>query len=106
MPHSHTCTHIHTLDPLPLPPSRTIREQVESGAIPLGKFIITKQLTKRPEDYPDAKGQPHVMVATRRKAAGKRDGVGAVSGEGRGAGTGIWWMGGCEHVHEEAWVEG
>ncbi len=30
--------------------------------IPLGKFIITKQLTKRPEDYPDAKNQPHVQV--------------------------------------------
>ncbi|GAX83060.1 hypothetical protein CEUSTIGMA_g10486.t1 [Chlamydomonas eustigma] len=56
---------------------RGVREQVASGAVPLGKFIITKQLTKRPEDYPDVKGQPHVMVAARRKAAGKRDGVGA-----------------------------
>ena len=64
---------------------------MESGSVPLGKFIITKQLTKRPEDYPDAKGQPHVMVAARRKAAGKRDGVGAV---------GVVW-GGC--VDDEVW---
>lgn len=54
---------------------RGVREQVESGAVPMGKFIITKQLTKRPEDYPDAKSQPHVSVAARRKAAGKREGV-------------------------------
>ena len=41
----------------------------------LDKFVITKQLTKRPEDYPDAKNQPHVQVALRRKAANKRDGT-------------------------------
>ena len=64
---------------------------MESGSVPLGKFIITKQLTKRPEDYPDAKGQPHVMVAARRKAAGKRDGVGAVGVVGA-------WMCGRESV--------
>jgi len=27
-----------------------------------GKFVITKQLTKRLEDYPDARVQPHVQV--------------------------------------------
>ena len=41
----------------------------------MNKYIITKQLTKRPEDYPDAKNQAHVQVAMRRRAAGKRDGV-------------------------------
>jgi DNA polymerase alpha subunit A len=41
----------------------------------LEKFIITKQLTKRPEDYPDWRAQPHVQVAMRRKKLGKRDGV-------------------------------
>ena len=41
----------------------------------LDKFVITKQLTKRPEDYPDAKNQPHVQVALRRRAANKRDGT-------------------------------
>ena len=76
LPHISSVPQPSTLNPS----YRSVREQVESGAIPLGKFIITKQLTKRPEDYPDAKGQPHVMVAARRKAAGKRDGVGAVSG--------------------------
>ncbi len=46
---------------------RCVKEQIEAGTIPLGKFIITKQLTKRPEDYPDMRVQPHVMVAARRK---------------------------------------
>ncbi|PNW83953.1 hypothetical protein CHLRE_04g214350v5 [Chlamydomonas reinhardtii] len=54
---------------------RQVAERVRAGQIPMGKFIITKQLTKRPEDYPDAKNQPHVQVAMRRRAAGKRDGV-------------------------------
>ena len=51
---------------------------VREGKLPLNKFIITKQLTKKPEDYPDAKNQPHVQVALRRRAQGKRDGVMAV----------------------------
>ena len=50
-------------------------EAVRNGTVPLNKFVVTKQLTKRPEDYPDAKNQPHVQVALRRRAAGKRDGV-------------------------------
>lgn len=54
---------------------REVRQQLEAGQVPLGKFVITKQLTKRPEDYPDAKVQPHVQVALRRRATGKRDGV-------------------------------
>lgn len=48
---------------------------IREGKVPLNKFLITKQLTKKPEDYPDAKNQPHVQVALRRRAAGKRDGV-------------------------------
>lgn len=52
-----------------------VRERVAAGAFPLNKFVITKQLTKRPEDYPDAKNQPHVQVALRRKAAGAQNGV-------------------------------
>ena len=36
--------------------------QVLAGQVPLNKYIITKQLTKRPDDYPDAKNQPHVQV--------------------------------------------
>ena len=52
-----------------------MRAKLAAGALTLDKFVITKQLTKRPEDYPDAKNQPHVQVALRRKAANKRDGT-------------------------------
>lgn len=31
--------------------------------LPLDAFVITKQLTKAPKDYTDAKNQPHVLVA-------------------------------------------
>ena len=48
-----------------------------ANQVPLEKFIITKALTKRPEEYGDAKSQPHVMVALRRREQGKRDGVAA-----------------------------
>lgn len=48
---------------------------VRAGQVPLNKFIVTKQLTKRPEDYPDAKNQPHVQVSLRRREMGKRDGT-------------------------------
>ncbi|KAL6757111.1 hypothetical protein V8C86DRAFT_3135851 [Haematococcus lacustris] len=54
---------------------REVRGRLAAGAVPLGKFIITKALTKRLEEYPDARSQPHVQVALRRRAAGKRDGV-------------------------------
>ena len=54
---------------------RSISSAVKEDKVPLHKFVITKQLTKRPEDYPDAKNQPHVQVALRRRASGKRDGV-------------------------------
>ncbi|KAI8468370.1 MAG: hypothetical protein J3K34DRAFT_12683 [Monoraphidium minutum] len=54
---------------------RGVRRQLDDGAVPLGKFVITKQLTKRLEDYPDARAQPHVQVAMRRRAAGKREGT-------------------------------
>jgi DNA polymerase alpha subunit A len=43
---------------------RTVSEQVLAGAIHFSKFVITKQLTKQPEDYPDAKTQAHVQVST------------------------------------------
>lgn len=35
---------------------------MDAGLVPLEKFVITKTLTKPPEDYPDAKSQPHVQV--------------------------------------------
>jgi DNA polymerase alpha subunit A len=41
---------------------RQVAQQLRGGQLPLGSFVITKQLTKRPEDYPDARVQPHVQV--------------------------------------------
>lgn len=41
---------------------RGVGTALSGGQLPLSAFVITKQLTKRPEDYPDAKGQPHVQV--------------------------------------------
>ena len=35
---------------------------MNDGEIALEKYVITKSLTKTPEDYPDAKNQPHVQV--------------------------------------------
>jgi len=52
-----------------------VRQRLSEGLVSLDKFVITKQLTKRPEEYPDARAQPHVQVALRRRAAGKRDGI-------------------------------
>jgi len=43
----------------------------KTHSIPLAKFIITKALTKAPEEYPDAKNQPHVQVALKLMRAGK-----------------------------------
>lgn len=44
--------------------------QVREGKLPLEVFIISKNLTKDPESYADAKSQPHVVVAQRMKARG------------------------------------
>lgn len=41
---------------------RTVEKQVHAGIVHSTKFVITKQLTKQPEDYPDAKTQAHVQV--------------------------------------------
>ena len=45
---------------------RSVAAALSAGELPLSAFVITKQLTKRPEDYPDAKGQPHVQVGCNR----------------------------------------
>lgn len=55
-----------------------VKEKMDKGLIALHKFIITKQLTKKPSDYPDAQNQPHVQVALRRAKQNKRDGVAQV----------------------------
>ncbi|KAI9485969.1 MAG: DNA polymerase family B-domain-containing protein [Benjaminiella poitrasii] len=48
-----------------------VAEQIRQGDIPLEKYVINKQLTKRPQDYADAKNQPHVQVALRMLEAGQ-----------------------------------
>lgn len=49
---------------------RTVGEETRKGLIPIDKFIVNKGLTKAPEDYSDAKSQPHVQVALRMKSKG------------------------------------
>ncbi len=47
-----------------------VGEEVRSNKVPLEKFIITKSLTKNPEEYSDKKSQPHVQVALALKTKG------------------------------------
>lgn len=47
-----------------------VQEEMKNGEVALEKYVITKSLTKPPEDYPDAKNQPHVQVALRLKQSG------------------------------------
>uniref|UniRef100_A0A6A7FRZ6 DNA polymerase n=1 Tax=Hirondellea gigas TaxID=1518452 RepID=A0A6A7FRZ6_9CRUS len=49
-------------------------QEVKEGKIELSELVITKQLTKRPEDYPDKASLPHVQVALRvnKSTAGKK----------------------------------
>ncbi|XP_020584003.1 LOW QUALITY PROTEIN: DNA polymerase alpha catalytic subunit [Phalaenopsis equestris] len=47
-----------------------VQGEIRKGEVALEKFVITKSLTKPPEDYPDAKNQPHVQVALRLKKNG------------------------------------
>ncbi|TFK23220.1 DNA polymerase alpha catalytic subunit [Coprinopsis marcescibilis] len=49
----------------------TLAQSVRNGQIKPEDFIIFKRLGKNPEDYPDAKSQPHVQVALRMKAKGQ-----------------------------------
>lgn len=48
----------------------TIGANVREGKIKIDEFIVFKRLGKNPEEYPDAKSQPHVQVALRMKARG------------------------------------
>lgn len=42
---------------------RDATEKIDAGEVEPEKLVITKQLTKRPADYPDASNQPHVQVS-------------------------------------------
>lgn len=68
-------------------------DDVRCGKIKLDEFIIHKRLGKNPEDYPDAKSQPHMQVALRMKTRIAAVRAGDVipyifcSGDGDGAGN-------------------
>ena len=40
-----------------------LAKRVRAGEIDISEFIVRKGLNKNPKDYPDAKGQPHLVVA-------------------------------------------
>ena len=40
-----------------------LAKKMRNGELPIEKYVITKGLSKHPNDYPDAKSQPHVHVA-------------------------------------------
>lgn len=44
--------------------------KVAAGQVPLDAYVISKNLTKDPEAYADAKSQPHVVVAMRMRQRG------------------------------------
>ncbi|KAA8490764.1 DNA polymerase alpha catalytic subunit [Porphyridium purpureum] len=45
-------------------------ENLRANRVPLQQYVITKSLTKNPEEYPDGLNLPHVQVALRRKKNG------------------------------------
>ncbi|OUC48023.1 DNA polymerase, partial [Trichinella nativa] len=47
-----------------------LTSDIRQNKVVLGKFIIRKQLAKSPDEYQDAKGQPHVAVALRMNEKG------------------------------------
>ncbi|KAI8147542.1 hypothetical protein BJV82DRAFT_654233 [Fennellomyces sp. T-0311] len=47
-----------------------VGKEIRENEVPLEKFVINKQLTKNPQEYADAKAQPHVQVAMRMRQAG------------------------------------
>lgn len=46
-------------------------KEMDENKVALERYTITKAMTKAPQDYPDAKNQPHVQVALRLQARGK-----------------------------------
>jgi len=42
-----------------------VAKQMRAGELPLDKYVITKSLSKHPNDYPDGNTLPHVFVAKR-----------------------------------------
>jgi len=40
-----------------------LAKKMRAGELPMEKYVITKGLSKHPNEYPDSKSQPHVQVA-------------------------------------------
>ncbi|XP_032664334.1 DNA polymerase alpha catalytic subunit [Odontomachus brunneus] len=51
---------------------QNVAKSVKEGTAPMSSFVITKQLSKNPDAYPDKKQLSHVMVALRLNKAGGR----------------------------------
>ena len=49
-----------------------LASKVNGNHISLSKYVITRSITKRPQDYPDGVSLPHVVFANRLISAGKR----------------------------------
>ena len=48
-----------------------VGQKMKQGEIPLAEFIITKQLTRKPEEYSEPDSLPHVNVALRMMSQGR-----------------------------------
>ena len=48
-----------------------VGNQLRAGSVPLKELLITKQLAKNPEEYKEASGLYHVVVALRMNQSGK-----------------------------------
>ena len=53
-----------------------LSQRIRDNKIPLAQYIITKGLNKSPQDYPDARSQPHLQVALAMMRNGKAVNVG------------------------------
>ena len=52
---------------------KRISEHIDNNKIEIKDYVITKQLAKNIDDYPDFKALPHVQVAKRLRVQGKRN---------------------------------
>jgi DNA polymerase alpha subunit A len=48
---------------------RTLATHMRQGKKMMEEYVVTKSLSKKPQDYPDVKNQPHLQVALRMVAA-------------------------------------
>jgi DNA polymerase alpha subunit A len=51
---------------------KNIGDNLRKGKLPLSSLVITKQLSKNPNDYPNDKRLSHVLVALRLNESGGR----------------------------------